>query len=42
MARGLAPYVLPHRLLLSPDAELGRYTTTDALPAALATVPAPR
>ena len=37
-----APYVLPHRLLLSPDAELGRYTTTDALTAALATVPAPR
>jgi MoxR-like ATPase len=37
-----APYVLPHRLLLSPDAELGRYTTADALTAALASVPIPR
>ena len=37
-----APYVLPHRLLLSPDAELGRYTTTDALTAALASVSVPR
>ena len=37
-----APYVLPHRLLLSPDAELGRYSTLDALNAALATVPVPQ
>jgi MoxR-like ATPase len=37
-----APYVLPHRLLLSPDAELGRYSTLDALNAALAAVPGPQ
>jgi MoxR-like ATPase len=37
-----APYVLPHRLLLSPDAELGRYSTLDALNAALAAVPVPQ
>ena len=36
------PSVLGHRLLLSADAELGRYTPADALAAALAAVPVPR
>jgi MoxR-like ATPase len=37
-----APYALGHRLMLSADAELGRYTVADAINAALAAVPVPR
>ncbi|MGA2470900.1 MAG: MoxR family ATPase [Solirubrobacteraceae bacterium] len=36
------PLVLAHRLQLSPDAELDRYSAADALEAALASVPVPR
>jgi MoxR-like ATPase len=36
------PLALAHRLQLSPDAELDRYSATDALEAALASVPVPR
>jgi len=41
VARALAP-VLAHRLLLTPDAELERYSAADALAATLAAVPVPR
>ena len=36
------PLVLAHRLQLSPDAELDRYSAANALEAALASVPVPR
>ncbi len=39
---GLAPAVLAHRLLLSPEAQLDRFTASDAVAAALAAVPVPR
>jgi MoxR-like ATPase len=38
----MAPPVLAHRLVVRPEAELERYTTTDAVAAALASVPVPR
>lgn len=38
----MAPFVLRHRLVLRPEAELERYTPDDAVQAALATVPVPR
>ncbi len=38
----LAPRVLAHRLLLSPEAELERFTPAAAIDAALASVPVPR
>ena len=38
----MAPYVLRHRLVLRPEAELERYRAEDAVQAALATVPVPR
>ena len=38
----VAPPVLRHRLILSPEAELERYRTDDAVKAALASVPVPR
>jgi MoxR-like ATPase len=41
IARVAAP-VLRHRLMLSPEAELERYRTDDAIKAALASVPVPR
>lgn len=40
--RTLAPAVLTHRLLLTPDAELADTTASDILDAALTSVPAPR
>jgi MoxR-like ATPase len=39
---GLAPRVLAHRLLLSPEAELERFTAAAAIETALAAVPVPR
>jgi MoxR-like ATPase len=39
---GLAVAVLGHRLILTPEAELDRFTPADALSNALATVPIPR
>ncbi|WP_027004744.1 AAA family ATPase [Conexibacter woesei] len=38
----MARPVLAHRLVLSPEAELDRYTATDAITTALAAVPVPR
>jgi len=38
----LAPRVLAHRLLLSPEAELERFTPAAAIEAALAAVAVPR
>jgi MoxR-like ATPase len=38
----LAAPVLAHRLLLTPEAELDRFTATDALSNVLASVPIPR
>jgi MoxR-like ATPase len=38
----MAPAVLAHRLLLTPEAELERYTPDDAVRTALAEVPVPR
>jgi len=38
----MAPRVLAHRLLLSPEAELERFTAAAAIEAALAAVPVPR
>ena len=38
----MATPVLRHRLILSPEAELERYRTDDAIKAALASVPVPR
>ncbi len=38
----MAPPVLRHRLILSPEAELERYRTDDAVRAALGSVPVPR
>jgi MoxR-like ATPase len=38
----MAAPVLRHRLILSPEAELERYRTDDAIKAALASVPVPR
>ena len=38
----MAPSVLGHRLVLSPEAELERYRAADAVEAALAAVPVPR
>ena len=38
----LAPAVLAHRLLLSPEAQLDRFTAGDAVAAALGAVPVPR
>jgi MoxR-like ATPase len=37
-----APLVITHRLQLSPDAELDRYSPAEAVAAALASVPVPR
>jgi MoxR-like ATPase len=39
---GVAPFVLRHRLLLHPEAELERYTVDDAVTSALQSVPVPR
>jgi len=39
---GLAVAVLGHRLILTPEAEIDRFTPADALSNALATVPIPR
>ncbi len=41
-AAGVAPAVLGHRILMSPEAELERYTSADAVRSALAEVPVPR
>jgi MoxR-like ATPase len=41
-ASRIAVSVLAHRLVLSPEAELERYTAADAVEAALAAVPVPR
>jgi MoxR-like ATPase len=38
----MAPAVLAHRLVLRPEAELERYTPSEAVAAALASVPVPR
>jgi MoxR-like ATPase len=38
----LAGPVLAHRLLLTPEAELDRFSATDALSNVLASVPIPR
>jgi MoxR-like ATPase len=38
----LVPAVLRHRLVLTPEAELDRYTPEQALTAVLASVPVPR
>jgi len=38
----LAGPVLAHRLLLTPEAELDRFTVSDALSNVLASVPIPR
>jgi MoxR-like ATPase len=38
----MAPPVLRHRLILSPEAELERYHPDDAVRAALNSVPVPR
>ena len=38
----MARPVLGHRLILSPEAELDRFTAADAVAAALAAVPVPR
>ena len=38
----MARPVLAHRLVLSPEAELDRYTAADAITTALAAVPVPR
>jgi len=38
----LASPVLAHRLILTPEAELDRFTAADALSNVLATVPIPR
>ena len=39
---GMAPVVLGHRLLLTPEAELERFTPADAVDTALGAVPVPR
>ncbi len=41
-AAAVAPSVLRHRIVLSPEAELEQYTSDDAIRAALAEVPVPR
>ncbi|HEX3873377.1 MAG TPA: MoxR family ATPase, partial [Solirubrobacteraceae bacterium] len=41
-AAGVAPIVLGHRIVMSPEAELEQYTSGDAVAAALAEVPIPR
>ncbi len=41
-AATVAPAVLGHRILMSPEAELEQYTSADAVRAALAEVPVPR
>jgi MoxR-like ATPase len=41
-AAAVAPAVLRHRIVLSPEAELEQYTSDDAVRAALADVPVPR
>ncbi len=41
-AAGVAPAVLGHRILMSPEAELEQYTSADAVRSALAEVPVPR
>jgi MoxR-like ATPase len=41
-AAAVAPVVLRHRIVMSPEAELEQYTTDDAVRAALAEVPIPR
>ena len=38
----MAPAVLGHRLILTPEAELERYTARDAVTAAIHDVPVPR
>jgi MoxR-like ATPase len=38
----VAPSVLRHRVQLRPEAELERYTTDDAVRAAISAVPIPR
>jgi MoxR-like ATPase len=38
----IAPSVLAHRLVLTPDAELERFTGRDAVRSAIADVPVPR
>jgi MoxR-like ATPase len=40
--KGVAPCVLPHRLIVAPDAEIEGVTAGDALQEVLATVPVPR
>jgi MoxR-like ATPase len=39
---GAAPAVLGHRLVLTPDAELERFTSQDAIRIAVGEVPVPR
>jgi MoxR-like ATPase len=39
---GMSPAVLAHRLILTPEAELERYTARDAVKAAIHDVPVPR
>lgn len=39
---GMAPAVLRHRLILTPEAELERYGPDDAVRTALGAVPVPR
>ncbi|MCA1682406.1 MAG: MoxR family ATPase [Actinobacteria bacterium] len=41
-AAAVAPAVLRHRIVMSPEAELEQYTSDDAVRAALAEVPVPR
>jgi MoxR-like ATPase len=41
-AAAVAPAVLRHRILMSPEAELERYTSDDAVRSVLADVPVPR
>jgi MoxR-like ATPase len=39
---GVAPAVLRHRIMMSPEAELEQYTSDEAIRTALAEVPVPR
>ena len=39
--KALAPHLLPHRLILTPDAQLAGRTTADAIGDVLTGVPAP-
>ena len=38
----MAPFVLPHRLVMRPEAQIESYLATDAVTAALASTPVPR